>query len=385
MPRISRFLPILLILLSGLLPAPARAADETQQVLMLKKVFSSPTTQWSEILEQHRNLLDASFFERVEKRIRWSLDNGQVDDALRFAIAGDLAGRAAGRKTNYRLDLAQLFLKLNNIQMVIDLLDNILVMEPNDQPARFLKASVLHDGGNLVDSYTYYVALAGEGYRKAECLYRMALIELRKEDPGLARTHLEEAVRLDPRHVLAKQELDNVVKGLSELHFVPEGAGTTSNPNSPPFGGTPNQGGPNSLTPDQKNRADDFLAQAEVARDQGDLPRAVELYNQAISANPTLVKAYVYLGAVYFQTRNLDTAINTLVRASELNPRDAEAWRFLGYCYERRFDAKQEAGDLQKAMEAFQKSTDLDPSNEILKMDLQRLQDKAKGPSTASR
>lgn len=383
MPRMYLILPILLILLAPMVATPAHAADETQQVLMLKKLFMAPTTQWVEVLEQHRNLLDASFFERVEKRIRWSLDNGQVDDAVRFAIVGDLAGRAAGRKTNYRLELAQLFLKLNNAQLPIDLLDNILVMEPKDQPARFLKASILHDGGNLVDSYTYYVDLAGEGYRKAECLYRMALIELRKEDPGLAREHLEEAVRIDPRHVLARQELDRVNKGLAELHFVPEGPG--GQPNSVPFQGTPNQGGPNSLTPDQKNRADDFLAQAETARESGDLPRAVSLYNQAISANPTLVKAYVYLGTVYFQTRNLDTAISTLTRAAELDAKDAEAWRFLGYCYERRWDVKQESGDLQKAMDAFQKSNDLDPSNELLRMDLQRVQDKAKALVSAAR
>lgn len=383
MPRMFRILPILLILLSAMAAMPARAADEAQQVLMLKKLFMAPTPQWEEMLRQHRNLLDGSFFERVEKRIRWSLDNGQVDDAVRFVIVGDLAGRVAGRKTSYRLDLAQLFLKLNNVPMVIDLLDNILVMEPKNQPARFLKASVLHDGGNLVDSYNYYSELASEGYRKAECLYRMALIELRKEDPGLARKHLEEAVRIDPRHVLARQELDRVVKGLAELHFVPEGPG--GQPNNVPFQGTPNQGGPNSLTPDQKNRADDFLAQAESARDSGDLPRAVDLYRQAISANPTLVKAYVYLGSVYFQTRNLDTAINTLTRASELDPKDAEAWRFLGYCYERRWDVKQESGDLQRAMEAFQKSNDLDPTNELLRMDLQRVQDKAKALVSAAR
>lgn len=382
MPRMFRILPILLILLAAMAALPARAADETQQVLMLKKLFMAPTPQWQEVLEQHRNLLDASFFERVEKRIRWSLDNGQVDDALRFGIVGDLAGRVAGRKTDYRLELAQLFLKLNNLQMSLDLLDNILVMEPKNEPARFLKASIFHDGGNLVDSYNLYVDLAADGYRKAECLYRMALIELRKEDPGLARKHLEEAIRIDPRHVLARQELDRVVKGLEELHFVPPSANTNT---SVPFGGTPNQGGPNSLTPDQKNRADDFLAQAETARESGDLPRAVDLYNQAISANPTLVKAYVYLGSVYFQTRNLDTAINTLTRASELDPKDAEAWRFLGYCYERRWDVKQESGDLQKAMEAFQKSNDLDPSNELLRMDLQRVQDKAKALVSAGR
>lgn len=380
MPRFSRLFVLALCLGALLFPAgPARAADETLQVMMLKKLFASPMLDWQRILEENRHILDASYFDRVERRIRWSLDNGQVEDAVRFAIVGDMSAKAAGRKTDYRLEMARLFLRLGNMQMCMDLIDNILVMEPQNQPVRFFKASVVHDGGNLVDSYFLYDALAKEGYRKPECLYRMAVIELRREDQALARQHLEEAIRLDPKHTLARQELDRLLRGLASEHIVPTDGGPTGT-NPPPFSGATSN-----LTPEQKGRAAGFFADAETAREQGDLTRAADLFNQAIQTDPTLVKAHVYLGAIYFQTRNLEPAIRSLERASQIDPKDAEAWRYLGYCYERRYDTSRESGDLARAQDAFTKAGALDPTNELLKMDLQRIQDKAGAAPAASR
>ncbi len=370
MSRFQRLL-ILALLLGLLMPSspPARAADESLQVMMLKRLFATSTLQWREVLEQNRKILDNSFFERVERRIRWGLDNGQVEDAVRFAVVADMAGLVVNRKTNYRLELAQMFLRLGNIQMTMDLVDNILVMDPKNQAVRFFKASVVHDGGNLVDSYMLYDALAREGYRKAECLYRMALIELRREDQPLARRHLEEAVRLDPQHALARQELDRLVRALSSARVVPSEVGSSPGADLPPFSGA----GAASLTPEQKVRAQGFFDEAEMARQQGDLPRAAELFNNAIQANPQMVKAHVYLGAIYFQLRNIEPAIRALEQACRIDPQDAEAWRYLGYCYERRYDASQDVGDLTRASEAFAKAGVLDPQNPLLKMDIERI------------
>lgn len=374
MSRFQRLL-ILALLLGLLMPSspPARAADESLQVMMLKKLFASSTLQWRELLEQNRKLLDDSFFERVERRIRWGLDNGQVEDAVRFAVVADMSGLVVNRKTSYRLELAQMFLRLGNIQMTMDLVDNILVMDPKNQQVRFFKASVVHDGGNLVDSYMLYDALAKEGYRRSDCLYRMALIELRREEQELARRHLEESIRLDPQNTLARQELDRLLRSLSSARVVPSETGSSAGADLPPFSGA----GAASLTPEQKVRAQSFFDEAEMARQQGNLARAADLFNSAIQANPQMVKAHVYLGAVYFQLRNLEPAIRVLEQACRIDPQDAEAWRYLGYCFERRYDANQEAADLTRASEAFAKAGVLDPQNALLKMDLERIRTKS--------
>jgi Tfp pilus assembly protein PilF len=114
-----------------------------------------------------------------------------------------------------------------------------------------------------------------------------------------------------------------------------------------------------------------------MARQQGNLARAADLFNSAIQANPQMVKAHVYLGAVYFQLRNLEPAIRVLEQACRIDPQDAEAWRYLGYCFERRYDANQEAADLTRASEAFAKAGVLDPQNALLKMDLERIRTKS--------
>lgn len=104
-----RRLLLLFLLLAAL---PAHAADEAEQARMLKELFRRPFPEWREVMQQNRSLLDDSFFERVEKRIRWSRDHGQVDDAVRFGIVGDLAAGVVGRpprfrEAHWRLDFPQ--------------------------------------------------------------------------------------------------------------------------------------------------------------------------------------------------------------------------------------------------------------------------------------
>jgi len=160
------------------------------------------------------------------------------------------------------------------------------------------------------------------------------------------------------------------VQALSSAHIAPGNARPSGT--APPFSGA----GAASLTPEQASRAQGFFDEAETIRRQGDLVRAAELYNRSIQANPQMVKAYIYLGAVYFQLRNLEPAIRTLELACQIDPRDSEAWRYLGYCYERRYDGGRTADDLSRAREAFAKASTLDPKNEMIKMDVQRIQTK---------
>ncbi|HBM97559.1 TPA: hypothetical protein DD394_08830, partial [bacterium UBP9_UBA11836] len=112
---------------------PVQAADEASQVLMLRRVFSAPVEAWPTVLKNNTRLIDKSFFERVEARIKWSIDNGQVEDAVRFAYVGDLAGQAVGRKTDYRMQMSQLFRKLGNFSMSLDLINNVCILEPDNK------------------------------------------------------------------------------------------------------------------------------------------------------------------------------------------------------------------------------------------------------------
>ena len=104
-----------LCLLTVGLAQPCRAAEESMQALMLRKLFATPLDGWRKVLEDNKNILDTSFFQRVEARIRWSIDNGQVDDALRFALAGDTAGAVVKHKTYDRIQRSQLLRHRGNL------------------------------------------------------------------------------------------------------------------------------------------------------------------------------------------------------------------------------------------------------------------------------
>lgn len=107
-----------LLLVAGALlaSAPAFGATEDSQKLLLKQVFRAEQDEWPAVLVDHRDQLDDAFFERVMARILWSVENNQVDDAIRFALVGDMASQTMGRPGQYRATLVEAFEKAGNIE-----------------------------------------------------------------------------------------------------------------------------------------------------------------------------------------------------------------------------------------------------------------------------
>lgn len=160
--RVSSGLLVLLVLLAG----AARAADEAAQVQMLRTLFTCPALEWRPILEAHRDLLDDSFFERVDGRVRWSRDKGRRDDAFRFALVGDLAGQVMNRPCHFRELLMPLVMPSEDPPP-----PGCSVHRTSDLPARFLKATVLRLAGKVEEARALYEELALEGYQREECLH----------------------------------------------------------------------------------------------------------------------------------------------------------------------------------------------------------------------
>lgn len=84
-------------------PAQADVAD---QVELLKDVFARPVSEWSERLAQDQALLDSSFFENIKARIAWSQSHRHWNDAVRFAMVGELSAKIVGREENLHSLLA---------------------------------------------------------------------------------------------------------------------------------------------------------------------------------------------------------------------------------------------------------------------------------------
>ena len=109
-----------------------------------------------------------------------------------------------------------------------------------------------------------------------------------------------------------------------------------------------------SSRPEQKADAERASAHAEAtdlaqrainARAVGDIETAIELFEQALAADPANVVALSSYGRLLTLAFSLDRAIELLEAARDLQPSDAQAWLDLATAYERaqRFRESREA------------------------------------------
>lgn len=91
--------------------------------------------------------------------------------------------------------------------------------------------------------------------------------------------------------------------------------------------------------------ATDLAQRAINARAVGDIETAIELFEQAIAADPANVVALSNYGRLLTLAFSLDRAIELLEAARDLQPADAQAWLDLATAYERaqRFRESREA------------------------------------------
>lgn len=366
--------PILCAALGASLLAalPALAADEGLQVQMLKQMFRQQESEWPQILKDSAGLIDDTFFERIDQRIRWSATNGQVQDAIRFSLVGDLACDAIGRQGGYRMGLVEAFHKSGNDELARSVVDNILITNPNDAAAHFLRAGYRReamDAGGALEDYQWCVE---HTFQLAASYYYMAAIYLVMERPGEVRSAIEKCLAIDPNFPGAKELFDRVVTrtidpGVKDAFFdipLPD----------------------NSLAAGPARKVDpkfhdQYFGKAEDALRAGKLKDAEDSYIDAINANPKHADDWIYLGALHYRLGKPDLGARELVQGLRLDPKRVDAWRYAGCCYERIFDRTQSANDLKWAKQAYQKALELKPGDPVSSMGLERLANKK--PKTA--
>lgn len=340
-----------LFVLTGL---PARA-DEQGQVEMLKEVFKAPPAQWQEIISRHRGVLDNSFFENVEKRIRWALDSNHIDDAMRFLMVADFAAGVSGRKVIYRLAAAEQFLKAGNLRMFRELVDNVRITEARGSEAysaaSFMLAAYDQANKEYHEAIVLYQECFEDGYRRDESAYHMGEVYLLIGDEQKGLEMLRRSA--DPRAQALLQKLTQPVAPQPQPQPQPQPVASAG--------------------------ADAYFQQAETLVAGADLEQAEEYYLRALQEKPDHVKANVYLGALYYRLGSLDQAVQYLTRATQLDPGDFEAWRFLGNSYERLYDTAGAQSNLDQAVSAYQKGMELSPADPMVRSELQRAQSKLTG------
>jgi tetratricopeptide (TPR) repeat protein len=111
------------------------------------------------------------------------------------------------------------------------------------------------------------------------------------------------------------------------------------------------------------------VARANMARFMGDLSLAIALYEEAIALYPDYATAQFRIAQAYYLSGKVRESVVAIERALELKSSpDAKYYIWAGQIYE-------QAEQVNKAIDAYQKAYELAPNKEVVQEALQRLED----------
>jgi len=93
----------------------------------------------------------------------------------------------------------------------------------------------------------------------------------------------------------------------------------------------------------------DLARRAATARDAGDIPAAIKLYQKAVRLNPVWQEGWWYLGSLQYDSSQYAQAATDLRRLTSLNPKMSAAWALLGLSEFESHDLSQAFTHLQRA------------------------------------
>jgi tetratricopeptide (TPR) repeat protein len=106
---------------------------------------------------------------------------------------------------------------------------------------------------------------------------------------------------------------------------------------------------------------DDLAARAAAARDQGNLPQAIDLYRQAEQLRPDWAEGWFYLGLLQYSANSFQPAVDAFNHFLALTPTAAPAMALRGLC---EFETADYAASLRDLEEAVNKGAANEPHNE---------------------
>jgi tetratricopeptide (TPR) repeat protein len=352
-----------------LLLTVATAQAASSPVEMLRDLFRSPVTEWKQILNQSKALLNEQFFTNVEKRVRWGIENNHIDDAMRFAMVGDFASEVKNRPAPYRIDLAQLFFDAENFTMASQMVENILITSPDTPPAKrakYLKAAMFELKQDFFSAHLLYVELAEEGYESGVMWYKAGQISmwLQQEDRGAEEWSRSLKAGHAPAGVALEKYKRSISGDWSEVFPAVENSAETEA-----------AVGSNAVTT-PKPDADKKLVDAAVAIDNGDLASAKSILQELNRENPQDSEVTRKLSALLYRMGELEEAKAFLDAALATSPQDVELLRFRANTTERMFDRSREIEHLQAALVDYTLAVKLAPNHAFLPLEYERAQKK---------
>jgi len=101
---------------------------------------------------------------------------------------------------------------------------------------------------------------------------------------------------------------------------------------------------------DHADQLQNLSANASAAREQGDISRAIELYQQALQLNPNWADGWWYIGSMQYGASNYGPAVIALTHYLDLTPTAGPAFALRGLCEFEQGAYTESLQDLQRAI-----------------------------------
>ncbi|MDL2214653.1 hypothetical protein LJC00_00495 [Dysgonomonas sp. OttesenSCG-928-M03] len=113
--------------------------------------------------------------------------------------------------------------------------------------------------------------------------------------------------------------------------------------------------------PSRKEASEDMLRFAWKHYVNGDIDMAMKRFNQAWLLDSLNADIYLGYGEIMLDEKKFDESLIYFNKSIELNPQNAEAYKFSGVAYSSLFDSTSDQKYLDKSIEQIKKSIEINP------------------------
>lgn len=336
-----------LFALVALVPA---LAQESSNDALIQQLASAPRARWDAILEENRPALGDTLVKAALRKAAEALNNGDMPLCGTYAAIADEIDYVAGGKKAYlgrcQFDLGRyLVFKAKNLEAALSVSADMLRAHP-DCVYGLVLAGRVHTTQRQLDKAIAELTQAVKLDPSSEAA-RMTLAEayLYSGDTKSSLAQFQEVLRINPKNGYA---LDAV----ASLTGKTQARGTKSAEAAKHFD----------------------AAEAHFAARR--YKEAAAEYELALQADPGYSSAAVYKGDSLLQLGDEPGAIACYRKAIEIDPKNRQAWRFLGDVLEKQYDRNGDVALLDEAITCFENALKADPSYATAKDDLERAKGK---------
>ena len=329
----------------------AFAASEFRQRELIHKYVNYPIEDWEKLTKVNRDLLDENLLSMVKSMMAQVIKSGMgkeeiPPEAFLFAYLADYVGKKIKKPEHNRFYLARIYAMRGRLDKAADICNNILLEDPKNVEVMTVQAELFERMGMPNEAYGIYNNILKLDKKNKQAMFRLALLNMELARYKDSMELFRRLLKVDPENQVARRFVDmydGKIKG---------------------------------NTPDvQRNeKAIQHFLLAEKMFKGGNYKDAAVEYSNAIEADPSFAKAYVYLGVTLMRQKKYDSAIGVLETAIKMDTKDPEAYQMMGLAYERQFNFNPDIKFLDLAIENYKKALVVDKDYFKAADDLQRVQ-----------